>query len=608
MLTVRTISQFGTVPLYGDGDDAMRMASAIDLLNGQSWFDPVQYRDNSPFGASMHWSRLLDAPLAAGMAFLSPLFGPHARDLVAFSWPLLLLLPLLCLSVSITKELVPEADTLTATVLPCLGIVLLIEFLPGRVDHHSVQILLMLTLLLAMLKWRETSWGGLVAGGAAATSLAIGLETLPLVVVAIVLHGVLWFSAPLLSRRATKGFALGLGGGAILHFVAATPPSSYLGVTCDNLSIVYVLGVCLAAAGLWASASFLSFATQGWRRAGGLVISGLLPVLLCGGLFPQCLGGPYGAVPQEILGEQFSMIAEVQSFWTRLFVDPATAIAFCIPSLLGLALTAREAITGEGESKQRWYIALAFVGMACITMLFQIRAARFADPLALPALAAFILRARGATFRHRSIMRTLGLVGAWIASAGSGQFALVGVVVGLTGGAQASNAAVRDQRSAGACFLASNYTKLAALPPGRVMSAPPLGAHVLLYTDHSVVSAGFHRNDQGNLDQLSFFSASEDDARTIVDKRGLDYVAFCPGALEEDGVFSGILGQWRSGNYWDWLLPLTAASDPIQVLRISLPKSERAKLATLPQLHLRGSYPIDARASSLARGPGKARD
>ena len=39
-----------------------------DWMAGQSWFDVVQHRLNPPLGVDMHWSRLVDAPIAAIMS------------------------------------------------------------------------------------------------------------------------------------------------------------------------------------------------------------------------------------------------------------------------------------------------------------------------------------------------------------------------------------------------------------------------------------------------------------------------------------------------------------------------------------------------------------
>src|SRR3546814_6829633 len=48
------------------------------LLDGQGWFDLRQYRLDPPNGADIHWSRLVDLPLA-GLMLLLRLFMPGAE-------------------------------------------------------------------------------------------------------------------------------------------------------------------------------------------------------------------------------------------------------------------------------------------------------------------------------------------------------------------------------------------------------------------------------------------------------------------------------------------------------------------------------------------------
>src|SRR5260370_17505466 len=45
-------------------DDAMRLVEVRDLIAGQAWFDLAQHRLDPP-GVSMHWSPVVDSPLAA---------------------------------------------------------------------------------------------------------------------------------------------------------------------------------------------------------------------------------------------------------------------------------------------------------------------------------------------------------------------------------------------------------------------------------------------------------------------------------------------------------------------------------------------------------------
>src|SRR5690606_20870421 len=128
------------------------------------WQDLIQHRDNAPFGAAMHWSRLVDAPIALLLAAARPIFGPAASNVVAMVWPLLLMLPLLVLCVMLIRRLVPAAGTMTAAALPIVSFVVLIEFLPGRVDHHNVQILLTLVMAVALVAHRDRAIGGLIVG------------------------------------------------------------------------------------------------------------------------------------------------------------------------------------------------------------------------------------------------------------------------------------------------------------------------------------------------------------------------------------------------------------------------------------------------------------
>ena len=51
--------------LYVDTDDAMRMVQVRDWLAGQGWYDLRALRLDPPAGTLMHWSRVVDLPLAA---------------------------------------------------------------------------------------------------------------------------------------------------------------------------------------------------------------------------------------------------------------------------------------------------------------------------------------------------------------------------------------------------------------------------------------------------------------------------------------------------------------------------------------------------------------
>jgi hypothetical protein len=59
-----------------DTDDNLRMAQVRASFGGQGWFDLVQHRfDPAHGGANIHWSRLVDLPIAALILLFRPLAG-----------------------------------------------------------------------------------------------------------------------------------------------------------------------------------------------------------------------------------------------------------------------------------------------------------------------------------------------------------------------------------------------------------------------------------------------------------------------------------------------------------------------------------------------------
>src|SRR6185312_1306762 len=160
-----------TTPLVNDTDDAMRLVTVRDLLAGQDWWDHLQHRLDTPFGAEIHWSHLIDAAIGGLMLLLRPLAGSNAQTIALYAWPLLLLLALMSLCAVITFRLGGREAMLPAVVLPLLSPALIAEFSPGRIDHHSIQILLTLLMAWASIEALARPRFAALAGLAAALSL-----------------------------------------------------------------------------------------------------------------------------------------------------------------------------------------------------------------------------------------------------------------------------------------------------------------------------------------------------------------------------------------------------------------------------------------------------
>ena len=104
------ISRWGAIHGFslGDTDDNLRLVQVRDWLHGQAWYDLRQHRlDPLHGGANIHWSRLVDLPIAGLMLAIRPFAG----GLEAERWasgiaPLLPLLPLLGGLALVTRRLV----------------------------------------------------------------------------------------------------------------------------------------------------------------------------------------------------------------------------------------------------------------------------------------------------------------------------------------------------------------------------------------------------------------------------------------------------------------------------------------------------------------------
>ena len=160
-----------------DTDDNMRISQVRALLAGQDWFDLRQHRLNPPLGANIHWSRLVDLPLAGLLLVLRPFFGARAEMIAVTIAPLLPLLLLLFSLAIVTRRLIhPRAYPLALLAFFFAGSTQAM-FNPLRIDHHGWQ-LTMLALALVGITDPKRARGGAILGLATALSLSIGLEML----------------------------------------------------------------------------------------------------------------------------------------------------------------------------------------------------------------------------------------------------------------------------------------------------------------------------------------------------------------------------------------------------------------------------------------------
>ena len=213
----------------GDTDDAVRLVTVRELIGGAPWFDTTLPRIGAPEPLVSHWSRLIDAPLAALIGTLTPLLGPERAELATrIVWPALLFFALALIVAREAHRRAGAVGAAFAMMLVATSAVALAQFRPGRVDHHNAQILCAVAGLLFLPRSLDEKRAGWIAGVLIGLGLAIGYEAIALVVPALGLAGLaaVWQSrnAPCLAgdgvARAAAGAASALARGPDRHHSA----------------------------------------------------------------------------------------------------------------------------------------------------------------------------------------------------------------------------------------------------------------------------------------------------------------------------------------------------------------------------------------------------
>jgi len=521
----------------GDNDSLLRLVQVRDLMTGQGWFDLTQLR-LGPDGLLMHWSRLVDLPIALliGLFGLLPVPPQMAEWAAMVAWPFLLLVAALWLLIRAAVLLGGEDAMLPAGILGVIAMYHVGLFAAGVLDHHNVQLVLVLAVL-ALLAGEPTRRAGLVAGVAAALMLAVGMETLPLLAVAGVVVALRFWWAGRSEAPFAAGFGLGLGGTALLILVATVRPSEWFAPACDAFSIAQAASAAVAGLGL-AAATLAPLSASRMARTFSLVVLGLAVVALAVTFFPGCLADPYAGLDPRLQRYWLRAVGEAQPFWRVLRSNQAQAAAFYVTPVIGLGVSAWM-FRRHGASRAL-VAASALLAAAFLLSLWQVRGGNFAVPLAAVPLAAWVALYRRRAAARPSAKTSLAMVGAWLVSVNVAWGLLAAFTIDSGGDAQA---APGEQ-----CTSASAFAALAGLPPATVLAVSNIGSPILAYTGHRVLAGPYHRNVAGNLLVLDAMMGDADAAHAIVRDRHVAYVAHCPGDPE-----SALLSEWAPGGFIDGL-------------------------------------------------------
>ncbi len=549
------INRWGAIQGFalGDTDDNLRLAQVRGLLGGQGWYDLTQHRfDPVHGGADIHWSRLVDLPIAGLMLLFRPLFGgaEAERWAVAIA-PLLAFLPMLFGLALVTRRLVdPRAVPLVlATMLFALSTTGMVQ--PLRLDHHGWQ-LAFLALGLAGLADPRRVRGGITVGLASAASLAIGLELL----IYLALMGgatVLFWVADREERGRLMAYAASVSGGTVLAFLFFASEANRAAV-CDALSPVW-LGDALAGGAVMAALAMVR-ADKWTVRLALAVAAGAALITFHAIASPHCLERLEGVSP-EATELWLSHVREARPIYRHGNQVMAMMLALPLAGLIGWGLLCWRA--REDDDLLRRTLGVALPPVTALALLFwQTRTGPAAQMMSLPAAAAMVFILAPIAFRSRHAwLRVPGTVLVVLMGLG----ALVPLVADYIPGKPKTSARKAVDVANRSCPSLRAMAPVARQPKGIIFSFVDLGPRLIAVTHHDAIAGPYHRNDRAIADVMKAFRGDAEQAkRIIVEEYRSDYLLICPNmstaTIFQSEAPKGFYVGLVKGRVPDWLEPI----------------------------------------------------
>ena len=548
----------------GDTDDNMRMSQVRALIAGQDWFDLRQYKMNPPFGANIHWSRLVDLPLAGIILALRPLVGGRVAEQVAVAVaPLLPLLPMIVAIVLTARRLMaPLAWPLAIIALFFAGATLGMVT-PLRIDHHGWQLALLAIGVCGMADSKRAR-GGLTTGLAGALSLTIGLEMIIYIAMSGIATALSWVDDRD-ERRRLAAFAVSISGGCALGFAAFASYANRQPV-CDALSPVWLSDALVGGALLLGLAMLR---VEKWTvRLALALAAGAIVAAFHALMWPHCLARLEGVSP-EVAQLWLSHVREARPVWANGWQIASLILALPVTGIVGYALlgwTLR-----QDRERLRALLSVAAPAVAATALLaWQTRTGPAAQMLGVVgAVAIPWLLAPRAFASENSIVRVLGTT--VIALLGFG--ALVPTLINFVPAKKNSKVEQSINRANNLCPTMWAMKPVALQPAGTVFTFVDLAPRLITVTHHKSIAGPYHRNGEAIGDVMHAFRGTADEAHAIMLRYHADYVLTCP-AMSQTTIFlaetpNGFYGQLSRGQVPAWLQDIPMPNDnPLKMYRI----------------------------------------
>ena len=546
----------------GDTDDNMRMMQVRGLLHGQGWFDLRQHR---LIGSNIHWSRLVDLPIAGLIMLLSPFIGGAAAERWAVGIAPILPYLLLLFSVALTVRRLIDPRAYWIAFIPLFFIAYSTNgmFMPERIDHHGWQLAFLATSMAAIADPKRLR-GGITLGVTTTLSLVIGLEMLIYLALAAAAMALFWV-ADREERDRLGGYAIALAGGTAIGFLLFVSYANR-GPVCDALSPVWLSDALLGGALLFG----LAWLSPGdWKVRLGLALgAGLVVAGFHALMWPHCLQRLEGVSP-EVTRLWLSHVREARPVYKHGWQVATNSLALPLTGLVGWAVLIWWR-RREPELLRR-IIAASLPGFAATLLLFwQVRTAPAAQMLAAPGAVALIWLLVPAFWQSRfPAVRVLGV--AAIAVIGLG--AVVPLGMRFAPVEKRTKAGAEIDRANALCNSMWGFRSVALQPKGRVFTFVDVAPRLIAVTHHDSITGPYHRNGEQIADVMNAFRGSAEQAHRIMWKYGSDYLLTCPKSstttIFQSEAPGGFYDQLEKGKVPTWLRPVDLGpKSPFRMWRV----------------------------------------
>ncbi|HEX4557169.1 MAG TPA: hypothetical protein VH249_24475, partial [Xanthobacteraceae bacterium] len=479
--------------------------------------------------------------------------APLAERLMRVVWPVLWILPAIIGAAAIAWRIAGRDAAVVTLLLAVVGLPAFQQFLPGRIDHHNIQITLAVATVAATV-WSDRARGAAWAAGAlTGLALAIGLESIAF----LALCGAAFGLRYVIDRDGAGSLArygAALAAGTVAAFLVSVGPDHWGRPVCDTLAINWALP--LAAAGLLSGLAGLAIASE--RR----LVRGATVVAIAGVaaatfvlIEPRCLAGPYAMMDPTLRAIWFSYVSEMQSVWLLWSNSPTVAaaiVAFPAAAVVATLVLARE------RARRRDFGFLVSAGALAVAGALTLGVGKmcmYAIWLGMPLVAA-------ASLRLFARLRLENLA----ARAFAGMLLTPAVLsAGAIAAVQAAGypaAKDDDDRILGGCFNTANYAQLARLPQGVVAAEVDIGSFVLALTPHAALAAPYHRLSEGIIAAHRILALPPESARGVVARFGVTYVVTCgarvPPGMGDAERAASLWGRLQAGTVPEWLTAVPA--------------------------------------------------